>query len=543
MNKSGMTAGRIAAMVVFALSCFGLLLFLWLAFGGPIPLKPEGYRFKTSFSEATQLATEADVRISGVPVGKVKTITSEKDSGRSEVEIELESRYAPIPTDSRAVLRQKTLLGETYVELTPGTPGAEKVPEDGVLARSQVSETTELDEIYRAFDPETRRAFQVWMQEQAQALEGRGKDLNDALGNLGPLAEDASRVVDILNRQEGALQATVKNTGQVFDALSERRGQLRSLIQNSNQVFRTTARNDRQLQEAFTALPTFQRESRQTVERLAQFAEDTDPLVTQLRPAAREISPTFTQLASLAPDLRALFRDLNPLITASERGFPAAGRVLEDIRPLLGQIDPTGRQLVPILDFLGGYRRELTAFFANTVASTQASEIRGDDRVHYLRTTNPLNPENLAAYPRRIPSNRTNPYVLPGGFENISRKLHLESYETRHCDTAGGNGPAIADSALGILDGVLPDAGGVAGAVGGAVGQVPGVGAPVAETFDVDPVIGIVGDPDFVRRVQQFAFGDAAPGGPVVAPPCDQQRKFGNSGETTRFPHVRELRP
>ena len=50
----------------------GLLLFLWLAFGGPIPLKLQGYRFGVSFAEATQLATEADVRISGVPVGRVK---------------------------------------------------------------------------------------------------------------------------------------------------------------------------------------------------------------------------------------------------------------------------------------------------------------------------------------------------------------------------------------------------------------------------------------------------------------------------------------
>ena len=39
-------------MVVFALSCFGLLLFLWLAFGGPIPLKPKGYRVSASFAEA-----------------------------------------------------------------------------------------------------------------------------------------------------------------------------------------------------------------------------------------------------------------------------------------------------------------------------------------------------------------------------------------------------------------------------------------------------------------------------------------------------------
>ena len=81
MVKEAPSLGRIAAMVLFALSCFGLLLFLWLAFGGPVPLKPKGYRFHTSFAEAGQLALQADVRISGVPVGKVKTITPDKQTG------------------------------------------------------------------------------------------------------------------------------------------------------------------------------------------------------------------------------------------------------------------------------------------------------------------------------------------------------------------------------------------------------------------------------------------------------------------------------
>ena len=59
-------------MVVFALSCFGLLLFLWLSFGGPIPLKPKGYRVQVGFPEATQLGLEADVRVAGVSVGKLR---------------------------------------------------------------------------------------------------------------------------------------------------------------------------------------------------------------------------------------------------------------------------------------------------------------------------------------------------------------------------------------------------------------------------------------------------------------------------------------
>src|SRR3989441_11882240 len=114
MQKQAPTLGRMLVMVGFALSCFGLLLFLWLAFGGPIPRWPEGYRFQTSFGEAAQLAKEADVRISGVSVGKVKDIAT-TPNGRSKVTIQLESKYAPIPRDTKAILRQKTLLGETYV--------------------------------------------------------------------------------------------------------------------------------------------------------------------------------------------------------------------------------------------------------------------------------------------------------------------------------------------------------------------------------------------------------------------------------------------
>lgn len=50
-------------MIAFAFSCFALILFLWVSFGGPVPLKPQGYRVNVTFSEAVQLATEADVRI------------------------------------------------------------------------------------------------------------------------------------------------------------------------------------------------------------------------------------------------------------------------------------------------------------------------------------------------------------------------------------------------------------------------------------------------------------------------------------------------
>jgi phospholipid/cholesterol/gamma-HCH transport system substrate-binding protein len=523
--KETPSLARMLAMVLFALSCFSLLLFLWLAFGGPVPLKPKGYRFHTSFAEAGQLATEADVRISGVPVGTVKEITADKRTGRADVVVQLDARYAPLPSDARAILRQKTLLGETYVELTPGRRGARPIPEGGRLASTQVSDTVELDEILRTFDPDTRAAFQDWMQTQAQAIGGRGRDLNDALGNLAPFADDSADLVAVLNRQEGAVSRLIANTGVVFGALSERGDQLRSLIDNANAVFATTAARDADLKAALRALPTFERESRETFARLDAFADATDPLVSQLRPAARELSPTLQELEALSPDLRAFLEELGPLIDAARDGLPAAERTLEDLRPLVGQLNPATAQLAPSVDFIGRYDRELTSFFANTVAATQAKD--PGSQVHYLRTSNPLNPENLAAWPFRLPTNRPNPYRLPGGFDEIGQGLAV--YEDRHCSgTAASLVPTVTNAPAAAASAVPGVVAGAATAVGfPAIPQVQ-LTAEQAEALIPDQLL---------AQIQQFAFGGADNAG-LVAPPCRKQGVFDFNGERTQYPHV-----
>ena len=491
MNKGAIRPGSVAVMALFAFSCFGLLLFLWLSFGGPVPLKPKGYRVSARFAEATTLATEADVRISGVPVGKVKKITPDRDTGLSLVVIEVQSAYAPLPSDVRAILRQKTLLGETYVELTPGSKSAKPIPENGQLPDAAVAPSVQLDEIFRSFDPKTRAAFQTWMQEQSKAIFPYARDVNAALGNLAPFAQDTAELLATLRRQDAAVEQLVSGTADVFEALTERRGQLRGLARNLSTVFRTTGQRDQELEAAFVALPTFQREARATLRRLDRFADDTDPLVDQLRPAARELSPTLRQADLLAPDLRGLFRGLNPLISASREGFPAAERLLDDLEPFLQQVHPAMDQVIPILQFLAPYKREITSFLANSTAATQARSAVSGARVHYLRTANPLHPQLLAAYPRRIGSNRPNPYTLPGAYAPLTA---LPEFETRQCDRGD---PQI------ILD---------------------------------DQAVELLGQQavDTINRLLQ----PPARGSQVAAPPCNQQEPFDFQGNRTQFPRV-----
>jgi phospholipid/cholesterol/gamma-HCH transport system substrate-binding protein len=428
--------GRLFAMVAFGLSCFGILVFLWLNFGGSVPLQPQGYRVTVGFPEATQLAQEADVRISGVRVGRVKKKEPNPQTGLTDTELEIEARYAPIPADTRAILRQKSLLGETYVELSPGTSGAGKAEDGGKLQAGQVAETVELDEILRGFDPETRARFSTWFDQAGVAAKGNAEYLNDALALLTPFAEDTDEVLKVLRGQSDATQRLVRDTGYVFDALSERKGQLRDLIRNSNRTWEAIASRDAQLADTFRVFPTFLRESRATTERLTRFADDTDPLITQLRPAARELSPLLIDLDALSPDLKGLFEDLDPLVRVSKRGLPATEQVLDNTRPLLARVDPWLRNFTPIIDYLGLYRREISAFLVNDAAVTQGTERpfnQGAEFLHYLRTANPVNPEMMAGWPFRLSSNRSNPYTEPGGYDKLKTEGHLETFGSYVC--------------------------------------------------------------------------------------------------------------
>jgi hypothetical protein len=313
----------------------------------------------------------------------------------------------------------------------------------------------------------------------------------------------------------------VNDTGIVFDALSARDHQLSSLIQSSNRVFQTTASRDADLRAIFRALPTFEAESNLTINRLFRFARNTNPLITQLRPAARELSPTLQQLSALAPDLKALFVQLNPLITASRAGLPATRAFLNELHPLLGNLDSPLRQLNPALRFISAYRDELRNFFDGPPASTQSCQVEAKSNgtcVHYLRTTNPFNPENLAVYQHRIGSNRTNAYELPRtagyGYATIlpgSKYGQLLSFETRHC---GRVDPTIVTS--------------------GGGGSTP--------TLPLPPLPGGLGNllqlpQSLIDNIVKFAFSGT--GSAVPAPKCIEQPTFrAVTGQSLKFPHL-----
>ena len=436
MIKQAPTFRQIVAMAAFVLSVFGLLMMLWLQFGGSIPLRAEKYRFKVSFDEAALLVEQADVRMAGLDVGKV--VDKELVDRRTLATIELDESYAPIPSDTRVLLRTKALLGETYVELSPGDGESPPLQDGDELPQAATQEAVQIDEIVRTFDEPTREAFQGWMHELARAIRlGRGEDLNDALGSLPGFVASGEDVLRVLDDEEPALRALIRNSGRSLEAVNERRGQLRELIVNANNFMGALASRNESLAEAVFILPTFLEESRITLSRLREFAVDTRPLVRDLQPVADDLHPTLRDVGRLAPDLRHLFRNLDPLIDESERNLPAAADFIAGAEPLFEALHVYLPELNPILSFANFEQAQLADFITNGGGSLSATlpPLSGEGPRHYLRQYGVINSRGLGIARTRPAYERANAYPGPN---YMTRAKALGIFEAFDCKPSGG---------------------------------------------------------------------------------------------------------
>lgn len=516
MNKQAPSIGQLITIAGFALSCFGLLLFVWVAFGGPTPLAASGYHLKMPMVQIGQLAEQSEVKISGVGIGHVTSI----DLGENEqaadaiVTLEIDPEFAPVPKDTRAILRAKSLLGEAYIELTPGDKRDGMLPDGGKLPPAQVAKSVQLDEIFRTFDEKTREDFKQGAIDNAIATSGRGGTLNQTLGVLPGTLSEVTDVLTVLNQQEEDLSKLIKNTGVVFDALSKRQGQLSGMIRNTNTVFQTTAAREQELKEFFRVFPTFLRESRATQERLGDFSEFATPVVNKMVPVAKQLSPTFKASAALAPESKRLYKSLKPVIRKAPKAFPSLRAFLDrDAPTLLARVPDYFAEYNPFLQAAGYYRKELAAFLGNAAAATNATSPTGMGQVQYVRAVVNLGPGTATAVPSPLSTTRTNPYAKSGGNEPVGG---LQVFNDANC--GAGFNASIADWAA-----LTPV-------------QQAQFGTNLQYAYDATQIENVWINAKYMLFAQQSQTND------VPAPSCSQQSPFEPIGDpsqpATQYQHV-----
>jgi hypothetical protein len=215
-------------------------------------------------------------------------------------------------------------------------------------------------------------------------------------------------------------------------------------------------------------------------------------LDNQLIPVAKELTNVFQSSEPLASDFKRFFTNQKTLADLSVKGLPASTQFLDTTRTLLVQLDPFLRNLNPFLDYIGLFRRELASLFANDTAVLQATDQIGNERVHYLRLTSPVNPESLSYYPTRQGWQRSNAYSLPGSYTaNLPGGLNV--FNDDNCSAT--------------------------------YTTFPNLGPPT---------------PTFTEELRNRVLLYVLNSGNTIAPPCRQQSRLNFGGGSTQYPHVVE---
>ena len=117
----------VGLFILVGIICLG---YLSIKLGKMEVFAGDGYEIHAIFSDTGGLRTGSSVEIAGVEVGRVKKITLEDYEARIVMYL---SKDVEIQEDAIASVKTKGLIGEKYVEISPG--GAEEMIQPGGTIR------------------------------------------------------------------------------------------------------------------------------------------------------------------------------------------------------------------------------------------------------------------------------------------------------------------------------------------------------------------------------------------------------------------------
>ena len=205
-----------------------------------------GYRVNAIFKTGAELVAGDDVSMSGLRVGKIESLRPM--AGATEVSMLLHQNFTPVFKDARAVIRQKNLLGEAYVELNRGDAAQGAIAQGGTIDEDHTLTPVEVDEVLNALDPQVRDQLNLVINTLGQATAGRGQDMNAAAADLSSVVIDLQVLAHTLATNSDHLDALIADLRKVMETLAAWHADFRALISDWDHVMATLASREQNLQ-------------------------------------------------------------------------------------------------------------------------------------------------------------------------------------------------------------------------------------------------------------------------------------------------------
>ena len=301
------------------------------------------YEVDAIFDSAGFLIEGQDVKIGGAQVGSVKKVAL-SGRRRARITLEVEERFGPFREDARCSIRPQSLIGEKFVQCSPGTPEAPELAHRGGPRPTVPIESThspvDLDLVFGALRRPVRERLTILLNELGTGLAGRPEELNEAIRRANPALQEARKTLAILSGERRTLGRLIDESDRVLAELADRRGEVRDFISNADDVTGTMAERRGDIDLAIRRLPPLLAELEPSAEELAGLA-------SEARPAVRD-------LAAAAPSLRALLGDFDPLADATRPTLAKLSELSRTGRRAVRSAHPVADLLRPVADRLPG---------------------------------------------------------------------------------------------------------------------------------------------------------------------------------------------
>ncbi|WP_193605907.1 MCE family protein [Nocardioides dongkuii] len=295
------------------------------------------------FTSAVSIFVDTEVRILGVPVGKVTAVVPEGDSVR--VDMLYDAEY-DVPADARAVIVTPTLVSDRFIQLTPVHTGGKAMADGGEIPLRETATPVELDRIYESLST------------LANALGPNGANRNGSLDTL------LARGTEALEGQGGTANQMIRDLSAAAQTFGDNSGDLFGTVRQLNAFTGTLARNDALVDEFMGDLARATNQLSGEREELGRALEALAGAVGTVRTFVKENREALVgEVEDLTDVLDVLVAEKESIITAVEKGPLGMGNLA------LGFDTKTGSQNARIQ--VGPNVEDLDGFLCALVTNAQ----------------------------------------------------------------------------------------------------------------------------------------------------------------------------
>ena len=381
----------------------GLVLVLVILFGGT-----SGRTYHLIFENGGQLVSGNQVLVAGQPIGTVNSITL-TDDRNADVSISVDE---PLHEGTTAVIRATSLSGiaNRYVSITPGPNNEPTLPDGATVDRGNTTSIVDLDQLFNAFRPKTRKALQNVIKGSAQLYAGHTEGARRSYKYFEPALSTGRQLLDEVTRDQRTFTQFLVTGSKALGAIAQRRNDLSALTQNANQALGAIAQENSSLDRVLVALPPALRQANTTFVNLRATLDDLTPLVNEAKPATKHLTPFLRNLRqvsergvpvihnlSLAINRPGKNNDLTESLRAQPRAERAASRAVP--HAIQGLNDSQ-----PVITFARPYSPDLFAWVSKFAQDASYYDANG----HYVRVStaesNPFHYCTSSADPKCTPN-------------------------------------------------------------------------------------------------------------------------------------------